>query len=185
MQAVMNYSDVGAELTPDMIDVLLQRRCQKKAQQIMQHIFFGSLELELFSSFDPRGDESLVALQRRLAATYIPHDQPDYKDLSPLLEVFKENATGTHMGMHRYFWSEVYSARLFQAFLHEDSHQQNTLHLQKRFADAETVRTLGRQLRDDFLYPGARVDTEAFLREFGGQKLATSFALFELYKFQT
>ena len=177
-----SYPESDTELTSEMIDVLLRRRGQKKAQQIMQHVFFGSLELEIFSSFDPGGDESLVGLQRRLAATYVPHNQPDYKDLSPLLEVFTENAQGFHMGMHRYFWAEVYSAGLFRAFLHHDNSPPES-HLQSQFLAAEHVQTLGRELRSNFLDLGATVDAESSLVKLNGQTLETPGALFSLYKF--
>lgn len=176
LQSAIKFSDVGIDLTSEMIDLLLQRRCQRKAQQILQHIFFESLELEIFSTFDPRGDESLVALQRRLAASFIPHDQPDHKDFSPLHEIFKENAKGIHIGL-RYFSGEVWSAGLFRPFLHEDSHQHN-VSPRRKFVDKEKVRALGRQLRTNFLDPGARVDVNLLADTRGPE------ALFELYKFE-
>ena len=179
LQSIMEFSESEAELTSEMSDVLLRRRGQKKAQQIMQHVFFGSLELEIFSSFDPGGDESLVGLQRRLAATYVPHDQPDYKDLSPLLEVFTENARGNIIGMHRYFLGEVIGADLFHAFLHHGTSQS---HLQNQFLGTG-LQTLGKELRSNFLDLGATVDAESSLGKLNGQTLETPGALFSLYKF--
>lgn len=184
LQSVVQYSypESDVELKAEITEALVRRRGQKKAQQIMQHVFYGSLELDIFSSFDPRGEDSLVGLQRSLAATYVPHDQPDHKDLSPLLKVFSENAQGVRMGMHRYFWSEVYSANLFDAFLlHGNIQPRNEL--RKQFLDSEQVQTLGRELRKVLLDQGAIIDAESSLRKYNKQTLESPDTMFALYEF--
>jgi len=180
LKSVIERSGTGAEFTSDMEDALLRRRSQRKILQTLQHIFLGSLELELFSSFDPKGEESMMSLQRRLAANYIPHDQPDHKDVSPLLEVLQENARGTHVAMYRYFWSDIYAAGIFGAFLDVDFNDKTSERI--RLRDKETRQRLGRQLRRDFLEPGATVDFHANLKEFGGQSLGTADPLLNLFK---
>jgi len=149
-----------------MIDVILQRRCHQKSLQMMQHIFYGELELELFTTFDPNGDESMVGLQRRLSSQFLPHDMPAQNDLSPLLEVLRENAAGPQLAFYRYLWSEVYCAGIFQ-----------------RFAVSEKAQSLlvGRELRHNFLTPGATCDYEKALKNFDGTTMGTKDPMLELY----
>ena len=177
LQSVIQFSNLESdvELTVDMTDALLQRRGHKKMQQIMQQVFYGSLELEIFSSFDPRGEDSLVGLQRRLAAVYVPHDQPNHKNLSPLLDIFSENAQGVRLAMHRYFLSEVYSAGLYREFR---IHEKPQLLLSSAHAQ-----TLGKNLRAEFLDLGATVDAESSLRKFNSQTLESPGSIFDLYKY--
>lgn len=118
---------------------------------IMQNVFFGSFELELFSTFDPRGDESLVGVQRRVANQYIPHDIPDKKDLAPFLDVMAENARGAHIAFYRYLWSEIYSAGLYQAFPHDLS------------SSSSDRRRQGINLRRSFFDQGATLDPREVL----------------------
>jgi oligopeptidase A len=145
-------------LTPEMIEKLHVWRNHRKVKQIMQHVFFGAFELDLFSSFDPSGDESLVGLQRRLATQYVPHDMPNPKDLSPFQDIIAENARGTHIAFYRYLWCEVYSAGLYRSF-------SGAL-----LGESPNVREHGATFRRDFLDPGALLDPEKALRKFGGEE---------------
>ena len=123
----------------ELIDILRKDFLEHKAAEIMQNIFLGTLELKIFSNFDPRGDETLAALQDRLAKEYIPHNMPDSSDLSPLLEIFQDNTVDQSMTAYGYLWSEYLSANLYQTFQTED------------WSDRERLKRIGRSTRNLFL----------------------------------
>ena len=168
LTTIMDCSEKDQALTPEMIEKLHVWRNQRKVKQIMQHIFFGSFELELFSSsFDPK-EESLVGLQRRIATRYIPHDMPPQKDFSPFVDIINENARGTHIAFYRYLWAEVYSAGLRKSLPGD---------LMNGSAD---VRKFGIEFRRTFLDPGAPSDPEVALRKFDGQATEAMLDLFQI-----
>ena len=179
LHTVVEFSESDTALSSDMIDALFMRRSQQKALQTMQHVFFGSLELELFTSFDPKGEESLVGVQRRLAAKLLPHDMPSHRDLTPLLKVFRDNASQNQLGLYRYLWSEVYCAGIFQCFLDAKDPFSDS------FSNSEKAKILGRKLRRDFLDKGASFDAKKSLREFDGKALGSAKPLYDLYSFES
>ena len=150
LQAITEFSENEIKMTDDMMEEVLDLRAARKAYELMQNVFFGSLELEMFGGFDPNGEESLVALQKRVASQYIPHDMPNHKDLSPLLRVLQENANGTNVGCYRYFYGDICSAGLYNAFPHGFT--------KVILAHNDGVREVGREIREKFLDIGAPID---------------------------
>jgi len=97
------------------IEAAFRVRSRRKALELAQQAFYSSLEMYLFSSeFDIRGGESILAVQHRFANEYCPHDLPDEKSISPLLDIMKENATGRKCFWYRYLLCDVVSANLFR-----------------------------------------------------------------------
>lgn len=174
LHSVVECSNNSKILTTEMIELLMLWRRQRKAQQLMQDAFFGSLELEIFSSFEP-AEESLVGLQRNLAARFIPHDLPSHKDISPLKTVFQENGAGRNIAMYRYLFCEVTAAGLFRSFVQEDSVESS----RPVFVDSPKLMQLGRDLRAVLLEPGARIDLQK-LRTFGGNATGSTESLLTL-----
>jgi Zn-dependent oligopeptidase len=154
----------------DLMEILRKETVNQKADEIMQNVFLGSLESTIFTDFDPRGDETLVALQGRLAEQYIPHNLPDTDDLSPLLEVFQENAVDQSMTAYNYLWSEILSANVFEKFSKTDMN------------DKDEVKRLGRAVRHLFL---REKDTNLTMQDFEELcgKPISSQALKDIYNF--
>lgn len=112
----------------------------EKALELTNTMFLSALQFTVFESFDPRGDETLVALQERLAVQYLPASNlPDPSDLSPLLAVFQESGIDQKMSVYGTLWSEVLASTVYETFQKTD------------LRDKQEVETLGTGIRDLFL----------------------------------
>ena len=127
-------------LDEETLEILRKDLKKQKALEIMNVIFLSALQLEVFGTFDPRGDETLMALQTRLAEQYLPKGNlPDSSDLSPLLAVFQENGVQNNMSASGPILSEVIAAMLYESFQKTD------------LRDGKQVERLGGGIRDLFL----------------------------------
>lgn len=155
LYALIDLSNSETPLSDEAIDAAYRVRSHEKVMKLAQQTFYGALELELFSGFDLKGSETIMALQRRLALELIPHDVPDEKDLTPLLDILQENANGRHVAWYRYIWCEVLSATFFERF--KEAHATNP----------DSIPQLRQDLRRLLLEPGAAIDVKAFRSKFG------------------
>jgi len=124
----------------ELLHFVRKNQVQDKSMDLMEHIFLAHLEHELFGAgkFHPRSDESLMAMQTRLAQTLVPFHKP--KDLTPSLDVFRSFSQSQ---LHSdYIWSDILSANVFQRFQTIDMTQQ------------EQVKRLGLDVRG-LIYPKA------------------------------
>lgn len=110
----------GNSLSDDKLDMIRSLRLANKRSELLHRLFLGQLELELNSSFDPKGDESLISLQRRLAEEYCPHHKPPKGNIDPLVQVFQSNALGKNTMHYRYLWSEIISSDIFSSLIKSD-----------------------------------------------------------------
>lgn len=155
----------------DLMEILRKETVNQKVDEIMQNVFLGSLESTIFTNFDPRGDETLVALQGRLAEQYIPHILPDTDDLSPLLQVFQESAVDDQsMTAYSYLWSELLSANVFEKFSKTD------------MKDKDEIQRLGRAVRHLFLRENGTHLTINDFEELCGKPISSQ-ALQDIYNF--
>lgn len=153
-----------------MLEALRKDVKKEKALDIVNTIFLSALQLAALKEFDPRGDETLVTLQSRLANHYLPKGiLPDSSDLSPLLAVFQENGIDQNMSAYAPLWSEILSAMVFHKFQNTD------------LRDRDEVERLGRGLRDLFLRSDQGLTTEAV--EDLCQSQLSSDPLKEVYQF--
>jgi Zn-dependent oligopeptidase len=168
LYALIDFSQSERGFSDDSIDAAYRFRSRRKAQELAQLAFFGNLEMTLFSSFDMKGGESMLALQNRTAETFIPHDLPDGKDLSPLIDIMQENASGRHVGWYRYLYCDTFSAMVFDRF--KEAYTQDLTKIPK--------------LRGDFrrllLEPGAAIDVTELANEFDAHELSLD-PLFQRY----
>ena len=154
LYTLIDLSESKSPLSDEMIEIAYRVRAREKALQLAQLTYYSRLELELFSGFDLKGSETIVALQERLGKELIPHDVPDPKDATPLLDILQENARGRPVGWYRYLWCDVLSAAAFAKF-------------KETYAtDPGSVPKLGQKFRRLVLDPGAAVDVEAIRSEF-------------------
>ena len=101
----------------DTLQILRNDYKKEKALQITNTMFLSALQFEVFTIFNPRGDETLVGLQERIANKYLPKScQPDTSDLSPLLAVFQQSNDLQYMSMHTSLYSNIISANLYEKF---------------------------------------------------------------------
>ena len=130
-------------LDDETIEILRKDLRNEKALELTNTMFLSTLQFTVFESFDPRGDETLVSLQERLAIQYLPGSNlPDPSDLSPLLAIFQESGTEQKMSAYGTLWSEVLSATVYETFQKTD------------LRDRDQVQRLGTGIRDLFLRGG-------------------------------
>ena len=139
-------------ISPDTMKLLLQERQAKKAVELLHRLFLGQLEVEISSKFDPNGDESIIALQRKCAERFCPHHMPPKGNIDPLVQLFQSNANGKNMMQYRYLWSEIMSADLFQSF-----------------SKSENLPDTGRKLKKEYLEKGSSVPTYKAVEAFQGR----------------
>ena len=154
LYALIDLSKSETPFSDESIDAAYRVRSQEKALKLAQQTFYSRLEVELFSGFDLKGTETILALQERIAQDMIPHDVPGEKDLTPLLDILKENSQGRHVAFHRYIWCEMLSAAFFERF--KEAHATNP----------DSIFQLRSDLRGLFLEPGAAIDVDAFFSKF-------------------
>jgi Zn-dependent oligopeptidase len=122
------------------IDALRRDWKKEKALDIVNTIFLSALQIAALEEFDPRGDETLVSLQSRLAQKYLPKgNMPDSSDLSPLLAVFQEHGIDQKLSAYGPLWSEILAAMVFDRFQKTD------------LRDRDEVNRLGHGVRNLFL----------------------------------
>ena len=155
LYTLIDLSKSTYPLSDDEIDIAFRVRAREKALHVAQLTFYSKLELEIFSGFDLKGSETIVALQERLGKVFIPHDVPDPDDATPLLDILQDNAKGQHVARYRYLWCEVVGAAVYEKFK------------QTYATDPSGVPALGMKLRRLVLEPGANVEAKTILSEFG------------------
>jgi Zn-dependent oligopeptidase len=124
---------------PELMKVLRADVKKQKALDLMEVIFLSTLELKVFTDFDPRGDETFVSLQNRVAEECIPHNVPDSNDLSPLAQIFRGKSVDPSMTGCSPLWSEILSSMVYEKFMNTD------------LQDRDAVNKLGRGIRSLFL----------------------------------
>jgi oligopeptidase A len=163
------HCETGESIPNEIIQKLKQRNQSTKCNELLIRLFLGKLELEVNSNFDPQGDESIIALQRKYAERYCPKQIPPKGNIDPLIQIFESNATGKCSVQYRYLWSEVMSADIFHPFQEVVEN-----------GDEAALRELGNKFRKSFLEQGGSVSTEEAFLKFRGRKASTE-ALLELY----
>ena len=144
-----NHCDNGETLSDDMILTIQKQHQSTKCHDLLHRLFISQLELEVNSTFDPHGEESIIGLQRKWAEMYIPHHIPPKGNIDPLIQIFQWNANGKCSVQYRYLWSEVMSADLFAAFQEIEFKDDD---------DNDAMKFLGKKFRTCFLEKGGSVD---------------------------
>ena len=146
----------GEPLPRALFDKVVAARTFRAGSMTARQVYMSTLDLELHHRFDPAGSESVVAFQRRIAAsgTVIP-PLPEDRFLCGFSHIF---AGGYAAGYYSYKWAEVLSADAFGAF--EDAGLDHP----------EAVAATGRRFRDTVLaLGGSRHPLEVF-RQFRGRE---------------
>ena len=145
-------------LPEEMFNKLKLQKTFNAGMMTMRQIYFGQMDMELHSSYDPENDkgETIFDVQRRVAKMYSPHLLPMEWDrfLCSFSHIF---AGGYSAGYYSYIWAEVMSADAFCAF--ED------VGLEKE----DEVQKVGRSFRDTVLSLGGGVHPSDVYRRFRGR----------------
>jgi Zn-dependent oligopeptidase len=157
----------GTTISDEAILAAQKKRRKTKIYETLHRVFLGQLELELFSRTKDE-EESLVAMQRRHAEEYIPHNLLPKSDLSPMLQLVEANAGQKRVGQYRYLLSELISASIFCKFKDADIRKQ------------EQVRELGSKVKEQLLRPGVLVDGKKAMEVICGHQVRTD-GYFNLY----
>ena len=153
------HCETGETLSDEMISNIQKQRQITKRQELIHNLFLGQLELEVNATFDPHGDESIIALQRQCAERFIPNHIPPKGNIEPLIQIFQSNANGKCSVQYRYIWSEVMSADLFSAFK------------EVGFKNNEDMMALGKEFRKCFLETGGSVGFAESFASFSGRSV--------------
>jgi Zn-dependent oligopeptidase len=157
----------GTTIPDEVIQQAQEQRRHSKIDESLRRIFLGRLELELFTP-TRQDDESLVAMQRRLAEQYVPHDLLPKSDLSPMVQLVQANGTKP-VAQYRYLLSELISADIFVTFK------------EAGLSNREEVTTLGEHFKEVLLAPGVAVNGYDALKQMTKKDTISPAAYFELY----
>ena len=104
----------GVECDDESIQKLSQQARRVKMDELARQVFYSAVEWEFMTTFDLRGDETIMALTQRLAREYIPHDVPHTTDLGALYHLADANIRDGEFGaLYRYIWAEAVAASVF------------------------------------------------------------------------
>ena len=148
--ALIDMSKSITPLSDDEIDSAYRVKSREKILKLAELTFYGTLELELFSTFDIKGAETILALQERIARNIIPHTDYDKNDMTALLDIVEDNVHGRQVAWYRYLLCEVHAATILEHMMHVMS------------TDAQALMELRMHIRHYLLEPGANIDYSTF-----------------------
>jgi oligopeptidase A len=149
------HYQTGEPLPDGLFDKLCAARNYRIATMMLRQIQFGMVDLELHTTFQPGGRETVFDVHRRIAATTsVLPPLPEDRFLCSFSHIF---AGGYAAGYYSYKWAEILSADAFGAF--EEAGLDNPT----------AVTATGRRFRDTVLsLGGSRHPLEVF-RTFRGR----------------
>ena len=161
LPVIAKNSRTGEPILPEDIAKAKDERILRKGREVLHRLALGQLELELLSGFDPKGDESIIGLQRRLAQECLPPvDVPPKSNISMLQQIFDSNASGHHVSQYRYLYSEVMSFDAFEAFRDVG------------FQNEQGMKDIGKKFRQDILNVGSSTSAKSAFKSFRGRPMS-------------
>merc|ERR1712127_937856 len=152
------HYETGEALPKEMFEKLKQQKTFNAGMMACRQLYFGQMDMELHSKFDPTNDEgeTIFDVQKRIAEKYSPYNMPLEEDrfLCAFGHIF---AGGYSAGYYSYKWAEVMSADAFGAF--EDVGLDN---------DEEVIK-VGKQFRDTVSSLGGAVPPSDVFKQFRGR----------------
>jgi len=159
LMEMSRHVDTGAQLPKPLFEKLKAARTFRAGSMMLRQIYFARLDLELHHRFQPGPEQTIVDVQRRIAAhtTVLPPLAED-RFLCGFTHIF---AGGYAAGYYSYKWAEVLSADAFSAF--EEA----------GLGDPRTVKATGRRFRDTVLALGGSVHPLEVFTTFRGRSPTT------------
>ncbi len=154
--SLAKHYQTGATLPDDLYEKLVAAKTFQAGTMLLRQLTFGMTDMELHSSFDPNGTETIFDVQRRIMerTSVLPMD-PQNRFLCSFSHIF---AGGYSAGYYSYKWAEVLSADAFSAF--EEAGLDNE----------QSVQTTGRLFRDTVLALGGSQHPMEVYRAFRGRE---------------
>jgi Zn-dependent oligopeptidase len=161
LETLAFMSGASEKIPKETMQELKQQYVNNRRMELTEQLFMDNLELEYF--LNDRGSESLVAMQHRIANTYLGHDLLAKSDMRPLMHVFKFNTGGEQhgdVGHYRYLLGEIIAADIFSVF--QQAGLKNQLEMKR----------LGGMLKASMIEPGASIDTAKAIKELTGRSVS-------------
>ena len=159
--ALIDISKSKTPLADEEIDSAYRVNAREKVLKLAELTYYGTLEMELFSNFDIKGSETILALQERTAEKTMPHLDYDKNDMTALLDIIEENVRGRQVTWYRYLMCEVYAATLLEHLVSVMSTESEAMAHQRMY------------MRQYLLEPGANVDYTTFRSKLELEELST------------
>ncbi|MCL4108182.1 UNVERIFIED_CONTAM: hypothetical protein GTU68_066105 [Idotea baltica] len=154
------HYETGEPLPEDLFNKIVAARNFRAGSGMMRQLLFGMTDIELHSTFDPDGEESVFDVQARISAKTSPMPSlPENRFLCSFEHIF---AGGYAAGYYSYKWAEVLSADAFGAF--EDA----------GLDDEAAISKTGRLFRDTVLSLGGSQHPMDIFRQFRGREPDTA-----------
>lgn len=155
LMGMTGHFETGAPLPEELFQKICAARNYRTASMMLRQLQLGMVDIDLHTTFDPHGSESVFDVHRRVVAqTSVLPLLPEDRFLCSFSHIF---AGGYAAGYYSYKWAEILSADAFSAF--EEA----------GLDDAAAVAATGRRFRDTVLaLGGSRHPLEVF-REFRGR----------------
>ena len=155
LYGMAQHYETGEPLPKELYHKLCEQKTYQAGMGMIRQLFFGSLDLALHSTYDPKGDVTPFQLQHQMAEkfTVIP-PLPEDRFLCGFGHIF---AGGYAAGYYSYKWAEVLSADAFAAF--EEA----------GLDDEQAVREVGRRFRDTVLSLGGGQHPSTVFKAFRGR----------------
>ncbi|MEZ4742179.1 MAG: M3 family metallopeptidase [Bdellovibrionota bacterium] len=114
LMAMARHIDTGKSLPEELYQKLCAAKNFNAAQAMLRQIYFGLIDMDLHSKFDPWGTKTVFELQQEVAKiTAVVKQLPEDRFLCAFSHIF---AGGYAAGYYSYKWAEVLSADAFSAF---------------------------------------------------------------------
>lgn len=153
------HYETGELLPEGLFNKLNAARTFRAGSMSLRQIHFAALDLDLHSTYDPNGDESIFDRDRAIAKrTAVMQPLSFDRFLCGFAHIF---AGGYSAGYYSYKWAEVLSADAFSAF--EDV----------GLDDDKAVQETGRRFRDTVLALGGSVAPADVFKAFRGREPST------------
>lgn len=154
------HYETGESLPEDLFNKIVAARNFRAGSGMMRQLLFGMTDIELHSTYDPDGDETVFDVQARTSAKTSPMPPlPENRFLCSFEHIF---AGGYAAGYYSYKWAEVLSADAFGAF--EDA----------GLDDETAIAKTGRLFRDTVLSLGGSQHPMEIFRQFRGREPDTA-----------
>ncbi|MCP4785205.1 MAG: M3 family metallopeptidase [Fuerstiella sp.] len=150
------HHETGEVLPDELFEKICKARTYRAASGMLRQVQFGLTDMELHTTFDPDGTESVFDVHQRIAEKTSPLPPlAENRFLCAFSHIF---AGGYAAGYYSYKWAEVLSADAFSAF--EEA----------GLDDQAAVAATGRRFRDTVLSEGGSRHPMDIYRDFRGRE---------------
>ncbi|MEO2019554.1 MAG: M3 family metallopeptidase [Fuerstiella sp.] len=150
------HHETGEVLPDELFEKICRARTYRAASAMLRQVQFGLTDMELHTTFDPDGAETVFDVHQRIAEKTSPMPPlAENRFLCAFSHIF---AGGYAAGYYSYKWAEVLSADAFSAF--EEA----------GLDDEAAVSATGRRFRDTVLSEGGSRHPMDIYRDFRGRE---------------